>query len=216
MMDEYPEILLPRQSYPVLSGDDILECYFIRKTPDNIYLFLKQGYTEKEIIRKIFKPMTPSRDVFEFSVFLYGYYDDKNHVDIRVVDISLDKDWENTLPDIPTSSVKYEKETAFPLFLTVAELYNQSIDFNGKQYLLSFSHKPTCANYWHFQLWTQDTSTGKYIPRELTGLSSAEKKHIENLAKHILIKHITKAICPKSDAKPFQRDDFDKAINQAS
>ena len=214
-MDEYPETLLPRQSYPVLSGDDVLNFYFVRETLEDIYDFLEQGYTEKDIVRKIFKPETPSRDVFELSVFLYGYYDEI-HRGIRVDDASLNEYWTNELPDVKANSIVYKREKGFFLFLKAAKLHNQSVEFKDKQYILSFSHVPTRANYWHFQLWTQDKSTNKRITRELAGLSSAEKKHIDNLAKHILSKYVIRAIFLSSDAKRFQPCDFDKVINQAS
>jgi hypothetical protein len=197
-MEEYPKSLLPCRSYPALSEEAILPYCLVRETQDNLYTLLeqmKQGYAGDDIIRKIIDPQPSLREVFELSLFLYGYYTEC-HVGIKVSDASLYDAWNNDV-SIPTC-IRYSKKTAFPLYLKAEVLYNQTICFNDEEFLLSFSHKPTCVNYWHFQLWTKDTQTQKYIPREATS------KRLKHLAKHILEQYVVKAICLKSEVKEFQ------------
>ena len=154
-----------------------------------------------EIIPKIIAPQLSEREIFEFSIFLYGYYDEFC-VGIRVLDDSLYQFWTDDMLDIPYNSISYKRNSLFTLFLYTDKLYQKKIDvedINGQvtHYLLSFSHKPTRINYWHFQLYTKDNE-GNYIPR---GKSNSRLKH---LAKHILEQYVIKAICLKSDIKKFQ------------
>jgi hypothetical protein len=136
------------------------------------------------------------REVFELSVFLYGYYDER-YTGIRVEDSALYADWTNEQPDLKAGDIQFSQETVYPLFLRAEKLDKQEIDFNDEPYFLSFSHKPSRVNYWHCELWTQD-STGNRIPRDK---SSA---HIKYLAKSLLEYIITEAVCSKPDAKRFK------------
>jgi hypothetical protein len=194
-MDEYPEVLLPRQSNLLLSEDEVSKYNFVRETLENMYVFLAQNIPLKELIPKIIAPQLSEREVFELSVFLYGYYDE-SHVGIRVSDDSLYALWTPELSDIPACSIKYSQRTAFPLYLSAEKLHKKPVDFNDKLLFFSFSHKPTRANYWHFQFYTKD-SEGNCIPRDKSN------RHLKRLAKHILEQYVMKAICPKSEVKKF-------------
>jgi len=205
-MEQYPEILLPRKSYPVLSGGEIASCAFVRETAIDLYPILRRnGFAPEDVVRHVVAPQPSLREVFELSVFLYGYYDEL-HVGIRVDDAALYQDWTESAPDIQTAAVAFTRQKAYPLFLRVEKLDKQEIDFNGEPYLLAFSHKPSRANYWHFQLWTRD-SVGRCIPRDKSG---ARMKH---LARSILEYIVAEAICAKDEVRRFQRDDFDRALN---
>lgn len=191
-MEEYPEVLLPRRSYPpALSENEVLPYCLVRETQDNLYPLLEKDYEGDDIIRKIVEPQY-SGEVFELSVFLYGYYAE-DHVGIRVDDPSLYESWSPDLPDLSTQNIAFSCKALFPLYLSAENFYQKTIQFNNEPFLLSFSHKPTRVNYWHFQLWTQDAN-GNYIARG--------KKKI--LAKHILEQYVVRAICPKSEIKKFQ------------
>jgi hypothetical protein len=76
------------------------------------------------------------------------------------------------------------------------------VDFNGEEHLLSFSHKPTRVNYWHFELWVKD-GTGVRIPRDKSNA------HTRYLAKSLLEYIIAEAVISKVDTIPFKRSDFD-------
>ncbi|GHU02189.1 hypothetical protein FACS1894147_03540 [Spirochaetia bacterium] len=89
--------------------------------------------------------------------------------------------------------------------MAVRSLDRQVIDFNGADHLLSFSHKPTRANYWHFELWVRDAS-GERIPRDKSNA------HTKYLAKSLLEYIVAEAIISRADVKPFKRDDFDNAL----
>ena len=129
--------LSPTQDYPAeLNSEDVKDYYFVRETEDNLYI--QDNLTSDDFIRKIIPPHTSSTDVFELSVFLYGYYNEK-HIGIR-------------------------KQGVFPLFLKAKKLYEQSILYENEHYVLSFYHCPTDENYWHFQLYTVDSDNNK-IPR---------------------------------------------------
>ena len=58
-------------------------------------------------------------------------------------------------------------------------------------HILSFSHKPTRVNYWHFELWVIDNA-GNRIPR------NKSNAHIKYLAKSILEYIITEAVLLKT------------------
>jgi hypothetical protein len=197
----YPEILLPRQTYPVLENKDITDNALARETTIDVYPFLeKAGYEPDDILPFVVAPQPSLREVFELSTFLYGYYEEK-HIGIRVDDAALYADWNKNLPELRAADIKFSQEEAYPLFLAAAKLDRQEIDFNGEMHILSFSHKPTRVNYWHFELWVKD-GAGNRIPRDK---SSA---HIKYLAKSILEYIIAEAIIFKTSVKIFQRTDY--------
>lgn len=205
MTESYPKSLLPHQTYATLSSEVVLSCSFIRETQENMYSFLDQSNMTDGIVRKIIEPQY-AKEVFELSLFLYGYYDE-NHVGIRLENRSYYENWNVSMTDILVSDVEYSRQEWFPLFLYAEKLCEQKIEFEGKIYTLSFSHKPTRANFWHFQLWTKN-SDGDCISRD---------KGNKRLARSLLERVVAQAIVfDKSDVKPFRRDDFDKAIKQAS
>jgi hypothetical protein len=191
----YPEELLPQKTYSVLYEEDVSSFFFIRETKYNLYEYLDQNLDKDDIIRKIIEPQASEREVFDLSLFLYGYYYE-DHCGIRVSDESLYNLWTNNMPYIHFQNINYIKKDMFPLYLKARTLYNRSINYNEEQFILSFSHRPTRANYWHFQLWTKNEKTGEYIPRE--------KKRLKNLAKHILEQYIINAICPQSETIKFK------------
>jgi hypothetical protein len=198
----YPEILLPKRSYPILSNEEIGDCSLVRETLIDLYPILdKRGYTPDDILRFLVAPNPSLREVFDLSVFLYGYYDER-HTGLRVDDSALYADWTNEQPDLLAEDIQFEQEAAYPLFLSAGKLDRQEIDFNGEAHLLSFSHKPSRVNYWHCELWTQD-SAGNHIPRDKSNA------HTKYLAKALLEYIATEAVSPKSDAKRFKRKDFD-------
>jgi hypothetical protein len=202
-MDLYPEILLPKLTYPILGNKDIADCVLVRETTANVYSFLeKKGYTVDDILQFVIAPQPSLREVFELSLFLYGYYDDQ-HCGIRVTDTALYADWSNDQEELAAKDIQYTQETVWQFFLSAQKLNQQIIDFNGNDYLLSFSHKPTRVNYWHFELWVKDNA-GEKIPR------NKSNAHTKYLAKSILEYIIAEAIVFQSDVKPFKRDDFEK------
>ena len=173
-----PRAIRLHKNYPILNGEEVKDCSFVRETEDNLYL--QNNLKADDFLRKIIPSKMSSADVFDWSVFLYGYYNEK-HIGIR------------------KSGVFY------PLFLQAKKLYKQSIYFENEHYVLSFSHYPTCKNYWHFQLYTLDSDNNE-IPR------NTRKTRDKKLARFIIREHIKKAICQKSEVVPFQRRDFDKRI----
>ena len=198
----YPEILLPRKSYPILGNEDVKEYALVRETIIDVYELLdKSGYEPDDILPFVVAPQPSLREVFELSTFLYGYYTEQ-HIGIRVVDTALYSDWTNDLPELLAERITFSQEKAYPLFLAAEILDQQEIDYNGENYILSFSHKPTRVNYWHFELWVKD-STGNRIPRDK---SSA---HIRYLAKSILEFIIAEAVLLKTSARLFRRSDFE-------
>ena len=80
-MNLYPEVLISHRAYPGLNEKDILPWFFIRRTDEDIYLFLEK-FKPLEIIDKLL-PNTTKRDVFVLSVSLYGYYDE-THLSFKV------------------------------------------------------------------------------------------------------------------------------------
>jgi hypothetical protein len=53
----YPENLLPKQSYPILTNEDIADCSLIRETTIDLYVVLeKPGYSPDDILRYIIAP----------------------------------------------------------------------------------------------------------------------------------------------------------------
>jgi hypothetical protein len=88
-MGLYPTALLPHHTYPAsLPGEEILDCFFVRETKEDLYPLFGSGFDSDDLIRKIIVSPTPKRDVFEFSIFLYGYYHE-DHFGIRASDNSL-------------------------------------------------------------------------------------------------------------------------------
>jgi hypothetical protein len=199
----YPEVLLPKRTDCILANKEITNCAFIRETLIDLYPILtRRGYTPDDIIRHIVAPNPSLREVFELSVFLYGYYDER-YIGIRVVDSTLYADWTNEQPELQAEDIQFVQEVVHPFFLKAEKLDKQEIDFNGEQYLFSFSHKPSRVNYWHCELWIKD-SVGNRIPREKSNA------HTKYLARSLLEYIATEATCLKSDATRFKREDFER------
>jgi hypothetical protein len=207
-MNFYPEVLISHRAYPELNEKDILPCFFIRRTNEDIYPFLDK-FKPLEIIDK-FLPNTTKRDVFVLSVSLYGYYDER-YLSFKVHDDNLNQYW-NRESDFPAERIAYSIEPGFPLFLSAAKLYEVPFEFEDELFLLSFWHKPTVVNYWHFQLFTRD-SKGLHLPREPKPEEKetrAETKRLRRLAVLILEYVISESICLKSETRKFQHSDIDQ------
>jgi hypothetical protein len=207
-MNFYPEVLISHRAYPELNEKDIVSWFFIRRTNENIYPFLEK-FKPLEIIDKLL-PSTTKRDVFVLSVSLYGYYDER-HLSFKVHDVNLNQYW-NREPDFPAERIACSIEPGFPLFLSAARLYEIPFEFEDELFLLSFWHKPTVVNYWHFQLFTRD-SEGRHLPRKPKPgekETGAETKRFRRLAILILEYVISKSICLKSEARKFRHDDIER------
>jgi hypothetical protein len=205
LMEPYPDVLLPHQEYcQSIPCEDILYASLVRETQQYLYALFGNNFSGDDIIQKITAPQH-SKEVFELSLFLYGYYNE-THVGMRIDDKTWYNDWDNTIAKVKTSDIVYKKQVWFPLFLQAIKLYKQEIEFEGDNYILSFKHKPSRANYWHFQLCTKNNATNDCIQRD---------KGNKRLAKHLFERVITQAIyCDKSAIVPFQHDCFDKVLNQ--
>ena len=198
----YPEILLPRQSYPILENENVKDNALVRETTINLYKFLANAECEPDdIISFVVAPQPSLREVFELSTFLYGYYEEQ-HIGIRVNDAMLYADWNNGLLELKAVDIKFYQEKFYPLFFAAAKLDQQEIDFNGETHILSFSHKPTRVNYWHFELWVKDSS-GNRIPRDKSNTRT------RYLAKSILEYITSEAVLVKTSVKKFRHSDFE-------
>jgi hypothetical protein len=198
----YPEVLLPRQSYPILENEEVSDNALVRETTVNVYYFLsKTGYEPDDILPFVVAPQPSLREVFELSTFLYGYYEEQS-MGIKVDNTELYADWNKSMPELKALDIKFSQEKVWPLFLIAAKLDQQEIDFNGELYILSFSHRPTRVNYWHFELWVKDND-GNRIPRERSNA------HTKYLAKSILEYVIAEAVLSKTAITPFKRADFE-------
>jgi hypothetical protein len=131
---------------------------------------------------------------------MYGYYDEQ-YCGIRVSDRTLYADWTEEQPELAAETIQFAQESAWPLFLAAKKLDRQMIDFNGENYLLSFSHKPTRVNYWHFELWVKDDTRAR-IPKD------KNNAHTRYLAKSLLEYIIAEAVISKAEARPFEHPDF--------
>jgi hypothetical protein len=201
-MAVYPAPLLPQKTYRLLTNGEISNNALVRETTVNLYLLLgKKGYTPDDILSFIVAPQPSLREVFELSLFLYGYYDER-HCGIRVNDQTLYADWTKEQPELTAGTIQFTQGKVWPLFLAAKKLDRQIIDFNGEEHLLSFSHRPTRVNYWHFELWVKD-SAGARIPRDKSNA------HTRYLAKSLLEYIIAEAVVSKAETMPFKRPEFD-------
>ena len=206
-MDFYPKVLISHQAYPDLDEEVISSFSFIRRTKENIYPYLEK-HKPDSLIDKIL-PNTTKRDVFVLSVSLYGYFDE-THITLKVNNTDLNQYWNRAMPNFPAEQVAYSIETGFPLFLRASTIYEKHINFENENYYLSFWHKPTIANYWHFQLFTHD-SDGQHLPREPKPgekESRTEEKKLKRLAVIVLEYIISQAICSEKEAIKYQCDDI--------
>jgi len=202
-MKHYPEILLPRKVYSILENEQIKDNALVCETKTDLYQFLsKPGYEPDDILPLVIAPQPSLREVFELSTFLYGYFEEQ-HIGIRADNTAYYEDWNKSLPEINSEDIIFTQEKAFPLFLSAKKLNHQEIDYNGEIHILSFSHKPTMVNFWHFEIWVKD-SAGNRIPRNK---SSAHTKY---LAKSILEYIIAEAVLLKESVISFKRSDFEE------
>jgi hypothetical protein len=86
----------------------------VRETTTNVYPFLeKAGYEPDDILPFVVAPQPSLREVFELSVFLYGYYEEK-HIGIRVDDAALYADWNKNLPELKAADIKFGNYSTHP------------------------------------------------------------------------------------------------------
>ena len=206
-MDSYPKVLISHQAYPDLDEKTISSYYFIRRTKEDIYPFLGK-YNPLELIDKIL-PNTTKRDVFVLSVSLYGYFDER-HVTLKVNATDLNQYWNRAMPDFQVEQIAYSIKSGYSLYLRASKMYEQHIVFENENYYLSFWHKPTITNYWHFQLFTCDSSR-KHLPREPKPgekETKAEEKKLKRLAIVVLEYIISESICTNTEVTKFRCEDI--------
>ncbi|MDR0287657.1 MAG: hypothetical protein LBI03_08160 [Clostridiales bacterium] len=204
-MELYPDVLVSKQDYPELDEEIVSSYFFIRRTEEDIYPFLEK-YKPLELIDSIL-PQTTKRDVFVLSVSLYGYFDE-GHISLKVSDNNLNQYWSRTMQNIPVEHIAYSIESGFPLFLDAKKLYKHTFLFEDENYCLSFWHRPTIVNYWHFQLFSCDCS-GRHLPREPKPgekETKTEERKLRRLAISVLEYLISESICSSSKAQKFQCD----------
>ena len=64
-MAHYPEILLSRQTYPILKNDDVKDNTLVRETMTDVYQFLtKPEYEPDDILPLVVAPQLSLREVF--------------------------------------------------------------------------------------------------------------------------------------------------------
>jgi len=73
-MLSYPDILLPKKTFPILKNKDVLENAFVRETIVDVYQFLsKSGFESDDIIPLVVAPQ-PSLNygskIMQVSIFL--------------------------------------------------------------------------------------------------------------------------------------------------
>jgi hypothetical protein len=118
----YPASLLPQKVYPILANGEISNNALIRETTTNLYLLLdKKGYRPDDILPFIVAPQPSLREVFELSLFLYGYYDER-YCGIRVNDKALYADWTKEQLELSVETIQFTQESAWPLFLVAKKL----------------------------------------------------------------------------------------------
>jgi len=201
-MNLYPEVLLPKSSSRLLKNEDVSSCALAREIAVDVYTFLaKAEYKPDDILPLVVAPQTTLREVFELSVYLYGYYKEQ-HIGIRADNTAFYTDWNKDMPVLKTNVIKYSQEKAYPLFLAASKIDNQKIDFNGETHTFSFSHKPTQINFWHFELWVKDNN-GNRIPR------NKSNAHTKYLVKSILEYIIANAIIFKESVNLFKHSEFE-------
>jgi hypothetical protein len=112
------------------------------------------------------------------------------------------------MPDFPANQITYSIDPGHPLFLCAKKLYEHPIIFENENFCLSFWHKPTIVNYWHFQLFTTDSS-GEHLPREPKQgerETKTEERKLKRLAATVLEYLITESICLASEVTKFHCD----------
>jgi len=68
-MNQYPEILIPKSSYPVLKDEDLLLFALVRETVVNVYTYLTGNeYEPDDILPLVVAPQPSLREVFELWV----------------------------------------------------------------------------------------------------------------------------------------------------
>jgi hypothetical protein len=106
----------------ILANEEISNNALVRETEANLYLLLgKKGYTPDDILPFIVAPQPSLREVFELSLFLYGYYDEQ-YSGIRVNDKALYADWTKEQPELAAETILFTQESAWPLFLAAKKL----------------------------------------------------------------------------------------------
>lgn len=141
-----------------------------------------------------------------FFLYFYNGYFNERHISLKISDNNFIKPWTRDTPDVQAEKINYSIKLGHPLFLRAQNLYKHSFIFGSEKFYLSFGHKPTIANYWHFQLFTHD-SNGQHLPREPKPgekETKPEEKKLKRLAIMVLEYLISESICQSHEVKKFE------------
>ena len=177
----YPQELLPRKSNvsPVINEDSM----FVRTLKSFPYDCLDEDNFLPEITDEILVPKGEI-EIYSLSLYIYGVYNE-NHFSIIVSDKDYTLDWDGLeeLSDVP-----YEIQERFAVFLKSSSLEDKTIEFKNEKgiidyYHLHYEHKPTRANFWHFELYVTKNDETIHIPRKS---GSTREKVAEKIKDDIL------------------------------
>ena len=160
----YPQELLPRKSIKSPTVD--IDSMFVRTLKIFPYDCLEGDNFLPEITDEILVPKGEI-EIYSLSLYIYGVYNE-NHFNIIVSDRDYNSDWDGQeeLSDVP-----YELQERFAVFLKTSLLEDNTIEYTDEKghkdlYHLHYEHKPTRANFWHFELFVTKNDEIEHIPRK--------------------------------------------------
>lgn len=198
----YPKKLLPREDDVIISPETIIDFCLVRETSEDFYSTEFKDVPVEAKSKKLVGEGISSTDVFELSLNLFGEYN-LDTIGIKINNKDYYNPWTPGTTAVSANDISYSKIEAFPVFLLAEELYQYQYSFedsSGKTetIILSFEHKPTIANYWHFQLFSD-----KNNERLQRNSRSTKARRIAKVLLEIII---TKALCNKDDVKEYHRN----------
>ena len=172
----YPRELLPRKniSAPELKSNSL----FVRTLREFPKDCIDGEDFLPEITDELLKP-NGRIEVYSLSLFLYGIFSEK-HFGISVTDNNYFEYWdgEEELVDIP-----FELKDFFALFLKISFLNGTSVEYEGDTYYLHYEHKPTRANFWHYELFVTKNGEPNHVPRK----KGATREHVADKIKEDIL-----------------------------
>lgn len=177
---QYPDKLIPRLKYSKISFNNSLLGYFLRAVHQDLEAYYEDEEYTQDVIYLISGP-AGLKDVFEMSLSLYGPVT-RDDCKIRVRDLSLTGDWDG-VEELDSANIECAPFYKDSLILKASYIYNKEVKTEKAssdiESIISFEHKPTRSNFWHFQVFICDKKTQTRYPRQT---DSAWLKAIANKA----------------------------------
>lgn len=160
----YPEQLLPRITKCLSPFDKKSEFIRLLTLNPKTFFFENNKYT-MDILEEICIPSYKPFELYTLSLF---FNDNLDSAWLKY--FPKDKErfcsvWDNKT-EYKSSEIDAEEKSVYPIYLFSSKLAVENFDTVLGKVNMNYKHSPTMCNFYHFELYVEDSETKKRIPRK--------------------------------------------------